>query len=52
MRIGDEVTIGGRLYVVRGFDPMSVPERRVDLEDVETGERVRVPLDELERAGD
>ena len=52
MRIGDHVTIGGRHYVVRGFDPMSVPERRVDLEDLETGEHVRLPLEELENAGD
>ena len=52
MQIGDHVTIGGRRYVVRGFDPMSVPERRVELEDVETGECVRIPLEEVEHAGD
>ena len=47
MRIGDHVMYDGRLYVVVGLDPMSVPGRRVDLEDVETGERRRVPLAEL-----
>ena len=27
---------------------MSVTDRRADLEDIESGERVRVPLDEVE----
>ena len=52
MRIGDHVTYDGRLYVVRGLDPMGVPERRADLEDVETGERIRVPLAQLRAAGE
>jgi hypothetical protein len=52
LRIGDHVAYDGRLYVVLGLDPMSVPGRRVDLEDVETGERRRVPLAELEDGGD
>ena len=52
MRIGDNVIYDGRLYVVRGLDPMGVPERRADLEDVATGERVRVPLALLRAAGD
>jgi hypothetical protein len=37
---------------VLGFDPMGVPGRRVDLEDLATGERIRVPATELEWAGD
>ena len=48
LRLGDHVIHDGRLYVVLGLDPMGVPGRRVDLEDAETGELRRVPLDELE----
>ena len=50
MRIGDHVTYQGRRYVLRGLDPMGVPERRADLEDSETGEQIRVPFVELEPA--
>jgi hypothetical protein len=38
MKIGDLVLYQGRPYVLRGLDPMGVPERRVILEDPETGE--------------
>ena len=38
MKIGDTVLYEGRPYVLRGLDPMGVPERRVILEDPETGE--------------
>ena len=48
MRIGDLVTYGGAVYVLRGLEPMSVPDRRAELEDPATGERVRVPLSEVE----
>ena len=48
MRIGDHVVHDGRVYVVLGLDPMGVPGRRADLEDAETGERVRIPVTELE----
>jgi hypothetical protein len=44
MRIGDIVAYAGRRYVVRGLDPMGVPERRADLEDAENGESIRVPI--------
>jgi hypothetical protein len=47
MQLGDLITYEGRRYVVRGLDPMGLPERRADLEDVETGERIRVPISEL-----
>ena len=47
MQLGDLITYEGRRYVVRGLDPMGVPERRADLEDVETGEKLRVPIAEL-----
>jgi len=50
MRIGDPVTHGGRLLILRGLDPMSVPERRANVEDPESGELFHVPYDELEEA--
>ena len=37
----------GRSCVVRGIDPMSVTDRRVELEDVDTGERFRIGLADL-----
>ena len=50
MRIGDHVTYQERRYVLLGLDPMGVPDRRADLEDVETGELIRVPVAEVEPA--
>jgi hypothetical protein len=47
MRIGDTVTYQGRACVLRGLDPMGVPDRRADIEDAVTGERLRVPVAEL-----
>ena len=44
MRIGDHLTYEGRRYVVRGVDPMGVPGRRADLEDLETGELIRLAI--------
>jgi hypothetical protein len=52
MRIGDHLDYEGKRYIVRGLDPMGVPERRADLEDVETGESIRVPIAELVDARD
>jgi hypothetical protein len=43
----EPLTWRGRDCVVRGLDPMSVSERRVELEDVDTGERFRIPLRDL-----
>ncbi len=48
MNIGDLVLHQGRRYYLRGLDPMSVPDRQAILEDAETGERVSVPVDEIE----
>jgi len=48
MEIGDHVTYDGRRYILCGLDPMSVDERRAQIEDVETGERSWAPLDALE----
>jgi hypothetical protein len=47
MHIGDLVTHNGETYVLRGLDPMSVPDRRAVLEHAETGERCQVPFAEI-----
>ena len=44
MSIGDRVTYAGRVYVLRGHDPMSVPERQAEIVDEATGARRVVPL--------
>jgi len=51
MEIGETVIWRGRTCIVRGFTPMGVPDRQVDLEDAETGEQLRAPLDEVAHAG-
>ena len=48
MRIGDLVTYQGTLYVLRGIDPMGVPERSAELEHPVSGERLRVRLDQVD----
>jgi hypothetical protein len=48
MAIGDHVLYNGRRYLLIGIDPMSVTDRRAQLEDLESGERVRVLLDDVE----
>jgi len=50
MKIGDLVLYQGGRYYLRGFDPMSVSNRKALLEDAETGEEVSVPVDEIEAA--
>jgi hypothetical protein len=50
--LGDPVLYCGRVYVLRGLDPMSVPNRTASLEDERTGEVVRAPLDEVEPVGE
>jgi len=50
LQIGDTVTWRGRLCVLLGIDPMSVAERRAELEDCASGERLRAPLEELSTA--
>jgi hypothetical protein len=44
MEIGEVVTYEGKSYVLRGLDPMGVPDRNAQLEDLETGEFLVVPL--------
>jgi hypothetical protein len=48
MKLGNLVLYQGRTYYLRGLDPMSVPDRRVFLEDAETGEEVAAPATEVE----
>ena len=50
IRIGDQVIYQGRVFVLLGHDPMSVTDRRAEVADAQTGERVTVPLDELRPA--
>jgi hypothetical protein len=47
MEIGDLVIYLGQTYVLRGLDPMSVPDRQAVLEHAETGERRHAPYDEV-----
>jgi hypothetical protein len=47
MEIGDFVIYHGETYVLRGLDPMSVPDRRAVLEHAVTGECSQVPLAEI-----
>jgi hypothetical protein len=48
MNLGDLVIYDGKLYVLRGVEPMSVDARKAELEDTVTGERLRVPWAEVE----
>jgi hypothetical protein len=43
MEIGEVLNYGGRSYVLLGMEPMSVPDRKADLQDTETGEIVSIP---------
>ena len=47
MEIGDLVTYAGGVYVLRGFDPMSVPDRHAHLEDPASGDHISAPLAEV-----
>ena len=47
LTIGDPIRWRERSWILRGFDPMSVAERRAELEDEDSGERERVPLAEI-----
>jgi hypothetical protein len=50
MHIGDEVIYNGRVLLLLGHEPMSLPSRRAYVEEPATGERFEVPYDELEPA--
>jgi hypothetical protein len=47
MEIGEVLNYGGRSYVLLGMEPMSVPDRKAELQDVETGEIRSVPCEIL-----
>lgn len=49
MRLGETVIYEGRPHLVRGLQPMSVSDRRVEIQDPESGERRWVPVGELDR---
>lgn len=46
-RIGDRLVFRGRTFVVRGFSPMSLVPRRLQLEDVETHEWLEASVDDV-----
>jgi hypothetical protein len=48
VNIGDQVLYDGRVYVLRGLDPMSVPNRDALIEDALEGGLIRVPLKDVE----
>ncbi len=48
MNIDDVVIHRGRAVVLLSLEPMSVPDRLATVRDVETGDVLRVPVDELE----
>jgi hypothetical protein len=50
MEIGEEVLYCGRVVRLLGHDPMSVPDRRAQIFDPETGEELEVPYDALAAA--
>ena len=50
MEIGDLVTHHGETYVLRGLDPMSVPNRRAVLEHAVSGECSQVAFAEISPA--
>jgi len=51
MQIGDTVIHDGRVLVLVGHEPMSLPNRRAHVEDPMTGVRFEVPYDELDEVG-
>jgi hypothetical protein len=52
MEIGNTLTYEGRTYVLVGLEPMSVPDRKADVRDVETGEVVSIPCSILAQLGE
>jgi hypothetical protein len=52
MEIGEILNYNGRSYVLVGLEPMSVPDRKAELRDQETGEVVSVPCSILAQTGE
>jgi hypothetical protein len=50
MRLGDHVIWQNRIYVLRGFEPRSVPNGRAEIADPRSGERILAPVEELRPA--
>jgi hypothetical protein len=48
LHIGDSVTFCDRAYFVRGMSPMGAEPRRVQLEDVETGDHIEARVEEVQ----
>jgi hypothetical protein len=47
MQIGEKVIYRGQVLVLLGHEPMSLPDRRAQVQDPDTGERFDVAYDEL-----
>ena len=52
VHIGDCVTFSGRAYLVRGMSPMGAVRRRLQLEELDTGEHIEVSADGVHRVED
>jgi len=48
LRIGERVVIRAQTLMVRGLSPMGTHPRRIQLENLATGEQVEVPLTDLQ----
>jgi hypothetical protein len=48
LRLGDRVRFRGGQFVVRGLTPRAVVPGRVDIENLATGERIEVAIDEID----
>lgn len=51
MGLEETVIHKGRPHLVRGLQPVSVADRRVLIQDLESGEHRWVPLGELDQEG-
>jgi hypothetical protein len=52
MEIGEVLNYDGRTYVLLGMEPMSVPDRKAELKDTETGEIVFVLCADLPQSSE
>lgn len=44
VELGSRMTFAERVFIVRGFTPMSVDPQRIELEDAATGERMELSV--------
>jgi hypothetical protein len=47
LRIGERLSYEGRTYVLRGLQPMSVPDRKAEIADLQTGDCLWVAVELL-----